>query len=181
MDPKDIKVVVFDAIGVLFSSTVVFDCDKGEVLRTRSHIDGQGISLLRSAGLHVVFMSASKDGFIDVLGKRFNGLPSVASGKWPPITLFTGVTGDLKTVFLGGWLKQHNISWDEVAYMGDDIGDYQVMQRVGFRATPARGEEIIKRDAHFIAQRNGGEGAVRDLCDFILNAKGIDITTLVLF
>ncbi len=181
MDAKNIKLVVFDTIGVLFSSTVIFDGDRGEVLRTRSHIDGQGISLLRSAGIRVVFMSASDDGFIRALARRFNGLPSVVEGRWPPIVLFTKVTGYLKVLCLGGWLKQEEISWDECAYMGDDIGDYQVMQMVGLRAAPVGGEELIKKDAHFISQRRGGEGAVRDFCDYILSSKSIDITTLDLF
>lgn len=177
---RNLKVVVFDSIGVLFSSTVIFDDNKGEVLRTRSHLDGQGISLLRSAGLRIVFVSASADHFVFSLCHRFNNLPSVANGNWAVVDLYRGITGKDKVEVLEKWLKDNNISWDECAYMGDDIGDYHVMQKVGFRAVPADAEDIVKKDAHFVAVRNGGSGAVRDLCNFILNAKEVDITTLAL-
>lgn len=177
MDPRNIKVVVFDSIGVLFSSTVTYD-GTGEVLRTRSHLDGQGISLLRAAGIRVIFMTASDDEFIKALQKRFNSLPSVANGNWPPIELYTGITGQAKMDRLGEWLAYNGIRWDECAYMGDDVGDYQAMRKVGFRAVPADGEWLVKADAHFVAKRNGGSGAVRDLCNLILSAKGIDCTKL---
>ena len=180
MNPKTIKVVVFDSIGVLFSSTVLFDAEKGETLRTRSHVDGQGISFLRAAGIRVVFMSASDDGFIRTLEKRLNGLPSVANGSWAPIPVFAGITGQAKADTLGAWLEENNLSWSECAYMGDDIGDWQAMQKAGFRAAPASAEEMIKKDAHFVASRTGGAGAVRDLCNHILEAQEVDVTTLAL-
>lgn len=176
---KRIKVVAFDTIGVLFSSTVSYD-KTGEVLRTRSHVDGQGISLLRAAGIRIVFMSASDDGFIRALGERFNSLPSVQSGAWPEIPMFLGITGQDKANELGEWLRLNGFAWEDCAYMGDDIGDYQAINLAGFSAAPSSGEELIKDRAHFIAGRRGGEGAVRDLCDLILNAKKIDVTKLAL-
>ncbi len=173
---RDIKIVIFDSIGVLFSSVVTYD-GNGEAFRTRSHVDGQGISMLRSAGIQIVFMSASDDPFIRALTDRFNSLPSVKNGSWPPVELFTGIIGEGK-LKIASRIERRWGSWSYIAYMGDDIGDYEVMREVGLRVTPANGEKIIKDIAEYVTSREGGNGAVRDLCDLILEAQDVDITKL---
>ncbi len=175
---KNVKAVVFDGLGVLFSATVFVDPEKGEVLRTRSHADGQGISLLRGAGIKVAFVTAGGDGFLDMIGNKMNSLPSVQSGKWDRVSVFKGVIGKDKIPPVEKWLSENSIDWDECAYMGDDIGDYEIMKKAGFPSAPSQAEKIIKDISLFISERPGGEGAVRDLTNFILEAKGIDFTSL---
>lgn len=175
-----IKAVVFDGFGVFFSERVFVEPGRGEVLAERSHADGQGISFLRAAGILVGFASSEKTGFFETVGEKLNNLPSVKEGRWKPIELFTGDRAKDKVASVGAWLEQNSISWEECAYMGDDIGDYKIIQKVGFRGAPAQAEEIIKNLADYIAPRRGGDGAVRDFCNFILKAKGIDVTTLPL-
>ena len=60
---------------------------------------------------------------------------------------------------------------DEVAYVGDDIGDAEVMGMVGFSAAVGDAHPLIKRISHYIAKRYGGRGAVREVIDFILDAQ----------
>jgi len=64
--------------------------------------------------------------------------------------------------------------------MGDDMEDYEIMQKAGLPAAPASAEQFIKNISLFVAKRDGGYGAIRDLANFILLAKGIDIHTLAL-
>lgn len=175
---KDIKAVMFDSGGVIFSEQVLFDPERGEVLRMRSHADGQGISLLRDAGLRIAFITSDSNGFLETLGNKLNNLPSVKSGKWEPIAVFTGDKGKDKVATIKTWLAEHDFGLGECAYMGDDIGDYHIMQKVGFRAAPAQAESLIKDMSDFIAERRGGDGAVRDFCSFLLTEKGIDASTL---
>src|SRR3989338_803733 len=174
---RNIKAVVFDGDGVIFTSQVFFDA-AGEALKERSFIDGQGISLLRSAGVQVALITAEKSAFAEIFVAKMNSLPSVKSGMWQPMELVTDVIGQGKVDAVEKWIKSRNLSWDECAYMGDDIGDYKVMEKVAFRACPIGAEEAIKSFSHFVSTRAGGQGAVRDLCNFILKAKGIDQLSL---
>lgn len=174
---RNIKAVILDGDGVVFTSQVFFGT-QGEVLKERSFIDGQGISLLRATGIQMALITAEKSAFADIFIAKMNGLPSVKSGTWQPMEIVTDTIGQDKVKATKAWLTKRNLSWDECAYMGDDIGDYAVMEKVSFRACPSVAEESIKSFSHFVAARPGGQGAVRDLCNFILKAKGIDPLSL---
>ncbi len=174
----NIKAVIFDSVGVLFSPHVLYDAERGEVLRERSHIDGQGISLLRSAGIPVAFVSSETSGFLEKLTDKLNSLASVKNGDWQPVALFAGLSGTKKEEALVTWLQSLNLTLADCAYMGDDIGDYTILTKVGFKAAPAQAEEIMRSIADWTSPREGGRGAVRDLCNAILDTKGIDPLTL---
>lgn len=177
---NNIKAVVLDGDGVFFTGRVLIDPIKGEVLKERSHIDGQGISFLRAAGIRIALVSGEKTGFIEIVGEKLNALPSVKDGKWPPIAIFTGPQGKDKISSVDTWLREANIGWDECAYMGDDFSDYQILQKVGLAAAPAQAEQEIINIVHYVAPRRGGDGAIRDLANLILATQGIDVTNLSL-
>ena len=175
---KDLKAVVFDGDGVFFTGRVLIHPKDGEYLKERSHIDGQGISLLRAAGIRVALVSGETTGFLEVVGEKLNALPAVREGKWPPIGVFTGPQGKDKVASIERWLGELGISWGECAAMGDDVSDYELLKKVGFVAVPAQAEEVVKKIAHYVAPREGGNGAIRDFCNLILEAKGIDVMAL---
>lgn len=177
---KKIKAVVFDGDGVFFSGRVFISPEKGEALKERSHIDGQGISLLRAIGIRIALISGEKTGFLEKIGEKFNSLPSVKEGKWPEIAVFTGSQGEQKVETIENWLKEIGFKWEECAAMGDDLADYQLLKKVGVAAAPAQAEEIIKKIADYITSRKGGNGAIRDFCNLILEAKEVDPTYLTL-
>jgi len=182
---KGVKVAVFDGDGVIFSGQVFVgpgaDGTFKELLKVRSHLDGQGLSLIRSAGIRVAVVTAEKSGFAESLVNKLNNLPSAKSGAWPPIEIFTQQIGESKLVTIETWLKGLGLAWSECAYMGDDVGDFQVMQKAGFKASPAQAESLVKNISDFVAPRQGGNGAVRDFCNFLLETRGIDPTTLNLW
>ena len=70
-------------------------------------------------------------------------------------------------------MKRHSLTWEEVAYIGDDVNDLEVMKRVGFAATPADGTDQNKKVAHYITKKNGGGGCVREICDMLLSSGKI--------
>ncbi len=177
---KNIKAVAFDGDGVFFSGRVFIDPEKGEAYKERSHVDGQGISLLRAIGIKVAIVSSEKTGFIEKIGEKLNNLPSVQEGKWAKMGIFTGPQGKGKVETLDNWLKENNLTWEELAIMGDDLSDYNMLKKAGFAAVPNQAEEVVKKIADYIAPREGGNGAIRDLCNLILEARDIDVTTLAL-
>lgn len=179
---KNIKALVLDGDGVVFTGHVLEGAD-GPIGKMRSHADGQGISLLRAAGVVVACVtgeSGQNASFLERLVGKWNSLPSVAEGRWKPIALFTGVERTKKTEVVKEWLAAHGISLEECAAMGDDMTDYDILGAVGLPAAPLQAEKIIKKRVRFIAPRRGGDGAIRDLADLILEAKGIDISSLSL-
>lgn len=175
---KKIKLVIFDGDGVTFSGRVLISSSKGELLKERSYVDGLGICLLRDAGFKVAFVSGEKTGFVENLVKKFNGLPSTKNGLWSPVEVITGVQGPGKVMAAQKLHMKFNIGWDETAFMGDDLPDLSLFKKVGFKAAPSQAEWIIKNLADYISPRRGGDGAIRDLCDLLIEAKGINTEAL---
>ena len=88
---KKIKAVALDADGVIFTGHVFMNADGTQSFKKRSNIDAQGISLLRSAGIHIAVVSGGPASFASTLVEYWNGLPSAKSKEWPPMKAFTGV------------------------------------------------------------------------------------------
>lgn len=164
---KKIKAVVFDGDGVFFSGRVFISPEKGEALKERSYVDGQGIQLLRAVGIRVALISGEKTGFLEKISEKVNFL-----------SVFTGFQGKQKVEVIENWLKEIGVDWSECAAMGDDLSDYQLLLKAGVSAAPAQAEEVIKKLVDFVSPRVGGNGAIRDFCNLILESKGIDLKSL---
>ena len=177
---QKIKAMIIDLDGVFFTGQVFVNPEKGEFLKERSYTDGQGLSLLRTIGIRIAFVTGETTDFVEKIGEKFNSLPSVKNGTWPKIDIYEGHVGLGKVEVAEKWLKVIDVSWEECAFMGDDVSDYQLLQKVGLAAAPAQAEEVVKKIAHFISQRKGGKGAIRDFCNAVLEARGIDPTSLVI-
>ena len=76
-----------------------------------------------------------------------------------------------KSTIIGKWCKEMNIGFDNVAYMGDDLNDIDVMKKVKLTACPNDAVDEIKKISTYVCEKNGGDGAVREFCDFILKIK----------
>ena len=69
-------------------------------------------------------------------------------------------------------LKKNKLAPEEVAFLGDDIIDIPVLKAVGFSAAVADALDVVKKSVDYITKHSGGRGAVRELCDLILQAQG---------
>jgi len=78
-----------------------------------------------------------------------------------------------KTLALNELINKYNLQKSEVAYMGDDLPDLCVLKEVGLKCCPNDAVDEVKEICNFIASKDGGRGAVRELCDFILKSKEI--------
>ncbi|MDH3771525.1 MAG: HAD hydrolase family protein, partial [Nitrospirota bacterium] len=67
--------------------------------------------------------------------------------------------------------KKFTIPYEQMAYMGDDVNDLGVLQKVGYAAAPADCVDQVRQVVHYVCQKKGGEGAVREVIDMILSAR----------
>lgn len=153
-----IKLVAFDVDGVLTDGNLTFD-ENGHEYKTFNAKDGQGIVNLHKAGIITAIITARNNGTVEHRAKNLN------------ITeLHQGSKNKIKT--LENIMKKYNINFDEIAYMGDDLPDICILEKVHLKGCPNDAVDEVKKVANFIASKNGGRGAVREFCDYILK-KGI--------
>lgn len=153
-----IKLVAFDVDGVLTDGSLTFD-ENGHEYKTFNAKDGQGIVNLHKAGIITAIITARNNGTVEHRAKNLN------------ITeLHQGSKNKIET--LESIMKKYNINFEEIAYMGDDLPDICILEKVHLKGCPNDAVDEVKEVANFISSKNGGRGAVREFCDYILK-KGI--------
>ncbi len=153
-----VEVFIFDYDGVLTDGTVILLND-GEVLRSANVRDGYALQLAAKLGYRIVIISGGRS---DSLLRRFEALKIK--------DVFLGVDNKLK--IFEKYLSDHKINPKSALYMGDDIPDYEIMQRVGVATCPSDASEEIKSLSHYISHKAGGHGCVRDVIEQVLKIKG---------
>ncbi len=152
-----IKMILMDVDGTLTDGTL-FVLPDGEEVKSYNVRDGLGILLAHLAGL--------KTGIIT--GKTSRALEKRAA-KLQVDELHQGVLDKKKA--LEAILERHRLRSEEVAYIGDDLGDLEVIRSVGLAAAVADAHPLVKEHSHFVCQREGGKGAVREFIEFILESQ----------
>lgn len=154
---KQVKLIIMDVDGTL-SDGRFFVLPNGDVIKSFDVKDGTGIFFAKLAELKMAIVT----GKISVAVKKRAEELNIDD-------YYEGVFN--KTVPLFELLEKYDLKKEEVAYIGDDIGDAEVMGMVGFSAAVGDAHPLIKRISHYIAKRYGGRGAVREVIDFILDAQ----------
>lgn len=154
----NIKMLILDVDGVMTDGGMYFAAS-GDQFKKFNTKDGMGIIHLVKKGFHVGIISA---GFIDVgVSDRAKmlGIQHCYVGREPKINI------------LNKWCEELKISLDEVAMIGDDINDLEIMQQIGFKACPKDAVEVIKKEVDLILSKRGGEGCVREFIDNYLETN----------
>jgi len=152
-----IKLLVLDVDGTLTDGGVYIDANG--VQSKKFHIrDGMGITLLHEKGIPVGIISHSRSKTILDERARMLGIELVYSGKEPKLQV------------LNEWMKTLNLTLEQVAYIGDDVNDIEVIEKVGFSACPHDAHFSLVKLVDVVLQRNGGEGCVREFIDRFLLA-----------
>lgn len=151
---KKIKAFVLDVDGVLTDSSVLVLND-GQMARRMNIKDGYALQLAIKKGYKVLVISG---GTSDAVMMRLNklGVMNVHLDVW-----------DKKTILIE-FVEKHELRWEEVLYMGDDIPDLQVMQMAGLACCPADAVPEIRQLSHYVSPIAGGEGCVRDVIEKVL-------------
>lgn len=153
-----LRVMVFDVDGVLTDGGLRYG-PAGETFKTFDSLDGHGLKLLAEAGIVTAIITGRKS---DIIAKRAADL-GVAH-------VYQGVHD--KRVAFEDLCNKLSVSAQACGHIGDDWPDLPVLTRVGFAACPANAHVEVQSRCHWIASARGGNGAARELCDFILHAQG---------
>jgi 3-deoxy-D-manno-octulosonate 8-phosphate phosphatase (KDO 8-P phosphatase) len=150
-----IKLLVLDVDGTLTDGGVYIDSN-GVQTKKFNIRDGMGITLLHEKGILVGIISHSRSKTILDERARMLGIERVYSGKEPKLEVLTK------------WLEELNLKFEEVAYIGDDVNDIEVLEKVGFSASPHDAHFSLVKIVDVVLQRNGGQGCVREFIDRFL-------------
>lgn len=155
---KKIRCLLMDVDGVLTDGKLYFTSD-GQELKAFDVQDGHGISMAQRAGLVIGFISGrpskatarrAKDLRVNiVLQKPSNKMQMVEQVK-----------------------RQHKLRNEQIAFIGDELVDLPVLRRIGFAVAVPNAMNEVKRAAHYVTRRRGGDGAVREVIEMILKAQG---------
>ena len=154
---RGIKLMIFDVDGVLTDGRLYLS-DSGEEMKAFNTRDGQGIKLLREAGIAVGMITARSSRVVERRAREL-GIELLCQGAADKASVFAEL------------LSGQNLNASEAGYMGDDLADLPVLIRCGFAASVPSAPEAVRSRAHYVARAAGGEGAAREVCEFILRAQ----------
>ncbi len=155
---KKIKLLLTDVDGVWTNGHIYYGDDGNDIRQFHVH-DGLGIKRLMEAGIEIAVVSSY---FSKAVQRRCQQLGIK--------DIFLGVKD--KEEVLEKLIKEKGYSKDELAYMGDDLPDAKLFKKVGVAITVSNAPNEVKRKAHYVTMTRGGEGALREISDLILEIKG---------
>ena len=155
---RAVKLAIFDVDGVLTDGRLYFLPD-GSEFKTFNTLDGHGIKMLIASGVQTAIISGRKTPVVERRAQNL-GIQHLFQGR------------EDKLVVLDGLLAELGLSYEQVAYLGDDLPDLPVIRRVGLGMAVANADGFVRQHAHGVTQARGGEGAAREFCELILRAQG---------
>ncbi|MFA9440641.1 KdsC family phosphatase [Uliginosibacterium sp. sgz301328] len=153
-----VRLMAFDVDGVLTDGGLYYS-PRGDELKRFSVLDGHGMKMLQKAGVEVAIITARNSPMVALRAENL-GIVRVIQG-----------ARDKRATLLA-LREELSLPADETGYMGDDIVDLPILRACGFSATPANGHAFVKAHVDYTAATEGGHGAVREVCEFILAAQG---------
>lgn len=154
---SQVRLLALDVDGILTDGGLYYT-ESGEVCKKFNVKDGKGIKLLMQSGVEVAIISAN-DSAATLHRANKLGIENC----------FTGVKDKLEV--LENLCQKLNISLSQVAYMGDDLNDLPVLKAVGLPLTVADAIPENQATAAHVTKLSGGQGAVREVCNLLLNSK----------
>jgi 3-deoxy-D-manno-octulosonate 8-phosphate phosphatase (KDO 8-P phosphatase) len=153
-----IRLLLLDVDGVLTDGRIIYD-SKGRDSKFFDVHDGLGVYLLKKAGRTTVLITAKSSRTIKPRARDMR-VAEIFAGVSPKSSVFNRI------------LKRYNVVPEQVCFVGDDLVDLCLMNRVGFAVAVFNACAEIKNLAHYITQKKGGRGAVREIAELILKSQG---------
>ena len=155
---EKIKVVLTDNDGVLTDTGVYFSA-KGEEFKRFSIRDGMGVERMRKyVRVETIIITGEESGSVRTRAEKLKIKE-----------YYLGVKK--KEELLPEIMRRNNVTPEEIAFIGDDSNDVEIMKLVGFRATPSDGMSFIKELADYVCENKGGNGAFREVAELIIAFK----------
>jgi len=149
-----IKMLLLDVDGVMTDGGIYYSADGVELKRFHAQ-DGYGIARALDRGISVGIISGRSSPIVELRAKELH-IDDVFQN------------ADDKVAAMKEVLKKHSLSEVQTAFIGDDLFDLPLLKAVGLSAAPNNARTEVKRTVDIVTKSNGGEGAVRELIDFIL-------------
>ena len=162
---RKIKMLVFDVDGVMTNGDVTYD-ENGVEYKTFNVKDGHGLVRMAQSGFITAIITARNNGTVAHRAENLNITELYQGQKY-------------KLPALEELRLKYNLEYDNISYMGDDLPDLCILEKVGLKCCPNDAVDEVKDVCNFISSKNGGKGAVRELTDFILDAQGIEKIQIV--
>lgn len=153
-----IRLIAFDVDGILTDGGLYLS-DSGEEFKRFNSLDGHGLKMLKASGVELAIITGRTSRCVELRAQNLG----IAH-------LFQGV--DDKLAVMQDLLAQLKLAPQAAAYMGDDVVDLPVMRRVGLAITVPNAPQVVRDHSHYVSQRDGGHGAVREACELIMSAQG---------
>ena len=162
---RKIKMLVFDVDGVMTNGDVTYD-ENGVEYKTFNVKDGHGLVRMAQSGFITAIITARNNGTVAHRAENLNITELYQGQKY-------------KLPALEELRLKYNLEYDNISYMGDDLPDLCILEKVGLKCCPNDAVDEVKDVCNCISAKNGGKGAVRELTDFILDAQGIEKIQIV--
>lgn len=161
---EKVKLLLLDVDGVLSDGKLYYSAS-GDEYKCFNTQDGFGLRLLQEADVHTGVITARKSEIVQRRAEELK-MQHIHQGARNKLQAFKEI------------MQKTGLKPVEIAYMGDDWLDLVLLERVGFASCPANAVTEVKKGVHFVTGNAGGEGAVREVCEIILQAKGVYSTLL---
>ncbi|MFO1386640.1 MAG: 3-deoxy-manno-octulosonate-8-phosphatase KdsC [Chitinivorax sp.] len=155
---KVLKLLVLDVDGVLTDGKLYLS-DSGEEIKAFNTLDGHGLKMLKASGVDVAIITGRKSRLVEIRAGNL-GIAHLYQGVEDKLSAFRELIGKL------------GLQPQQVAFMGDDLVDLPAMRRAGLALTVPAAPALVKQNAHYVSERSGGDGAVREVCELIMQAHG---------
>ncbi len=155
---RGVRLLVLDVDGVLTDGKLYFLADGSEA-KAFSTLDGQGIKMLMHSGIQVAIITGRTSTIVERRAANL-GIKHVVQGR------------EDKRVALDELLSTLQLSYQQVAYLGDDLPDLAPIRCVALGVAVANANSFVRQHAQAVTSLRGGEGAAREFCEFIMAAQG---------
>jgi 3-deoxy-D-manno-octulosonate 8-phosphate phosphatase (KDO 8-P phosphatase) len=157
-DLKQVRAMLFDVDGVLSSDSSPIDAN-GDPMRTANVKDGFAIRLAIEGGFVIGVITGGAQQRVKLRHQKLG------------VVYYYDNVRD-KTASLEDFISKTGIPATEILFMGDDLVDYEIMQKVGIATCPSDAVPEIKLISRYVSDRKGGEGCVRDVIEQVMRAQG---------
>ena len=155
---RRVRLLSCDVDGVLTDGKLYY-ADDGSELKAFSTLDGLGLKMLHESGVVIAWITGSSTPAVTRRARHL-GVAHVILGAENKLAPWERLRGEL------------GFAVDECAHIGDDLPDLALLARCGLAVTVPHAPETIRRQAHYVTRADGGAGAVREICELILTARG---------
>jgi 3-deoxy-D-manno-octulosonate 8-phosphate phosphatase (KDO 8-P phosphatase) len=153
-----VRILILDVDGVLTDGGIIID-DEGRETKRFDVRDGHGLKVLMRCDVEIILLTGRTSRVVEHRAADL-GIREVYQGVWNKLEVFEDI------------LRKKNVGAECIAFMGDDIVDVPVLRRAGFSASVADAADDVKNIVDYVTEHDGGRGAVREICEIILKAKG---------